>query len=164
MKAIKLLATSALLIGAAGMVVPGIAAEAGKPYGGHHHAGKGWHYGEQHPGHLARVLELTDAQKATLKSQREADQGSRALLHEQLKAAHTALNDAVVAGANDAELNSLAEVVARLQTQKVLAGAKSHQTFLAVLTDEQKQTLSELKSKRMERKGFRKETRDSKAS
>ena len=163
MKAIKLLATSALLIGAAGMVAPGMAAEAAKSCGGYH-AGKDWHKGEKHAGHLARALDLTDAQKATLKSQREADKAARAALHEQLKDARTALNNASAAGANDAELNSLAETLGRLQAQQALNGAKSHQAFLAVLTAEQKQTLSELKSKRMERKEFRKEARDSKTS
>lgn len=168
MKAIKLLATGALLLGAAGMVVPSMAAEATKPCdGGGYHASKDGHHGGKHAGHhgrMARVLDLSDAQKETLKSQREANKAARGALHSQLKEARTALNAATEAGANDAELNALAETLGRLQAQQALAGAKNHQAFLAVLTDEQKQTLSEMKSKRMERKGSRKNDSESKSS
>lgn len=168
MKAIKLLATGALLLGTAGMVVPSMAAEAAKPCnGGGYHASKDGHYGGKHAGHqgrMARVLDLSDAQKETLKSQREANKAARGALHSQLKEARTALNTATEAGANDAELNALAETLGRLQAQQALAGAKNHQAFLAVLTDEQKQTLAEMKSKRMERKGSRKNDSESKSS
>lgn len=167
MKAIKLLATGALLLGAAGMVVPSIAADAKPCDSGTYHTGKDGHHGGKHAGHFGRMeraLDLSDAQKETLKSQREANKAARAALHDQLKEARTALNTATEAGANDAELNSLAETLGRLQAQQALAGAKNHQAFLAVLTDEQKQTLAEMKSKRMERKGSRKNDSESKSS
>lgn len=168
MKAIKLLATGALLIGAASMVVPSIAADTTKPCdGANYHIGKEGHHGGKHAGHFGRMeraLDLSDAQKEALKSQREANKAARAALHDQLKEARTALNTATEAGANDAELNALAETLGRLQAQQALAGAKNHQAFLAILTDEQKQTLAEMKSKRMERKGSRKNDSESKSS
>lgn len=169
MKAIKLLATSALLMGSAVLVAPGIAAEIDKTAQGYHHMGKSGHHHSKgdkqytgHVGRMAHVLGLTDTQKETLKSQREADKTTRVALQGQIKNARLALNSAVEAGANEAELNALAEALGSAQAQQALAAAKNHQAFLAVLTEEQKQTLVELKSKRMERKGFRKESREPK--
>lgn len=170
MKAIKLLATGALLVGAAGMAVPNFATETAKTGQSYHHSGKAGHHhykGDgQYAGHFGRVeraLDLSDTQKETLKSQREAGKATNAVLQGEIKTARLALNSAVEAGANEAELNALAETLGRLQAQQVLAGAKRHQAFLAVLTDDQKQTLAELKSKRMERKDGRTGPRDGKS-
>jgi protein CpxP len=162
MKAIKLLATGALLIGAAGMVVPGMAADAGKSCKDGYHLDKFAGHSGKHAGRFGRGLDLSDAQKETLKAQREANKAAHIAAKDQLKAAHIALNTAVEAGANEAELNALAETLGRLHAQQALAGAKNQQAFLAVLTDEQKQTLAEFKAKRLERKEFRKDARDSK--
>lgn len=162
MKAIKLLATGALLIGAAGIVVPGMAADTGKSCKDGYHMDKFASHGGKHSSHFGRGLDLSDAQKETLKAQREANKVAHIAAKDQLKVAYAALNSAVEAGANEAELNALAETLGRMHAQQALAGAKKHQAFLAVLTDEQKQALSERKSKRMERKEFRKDTRDSK--
>ncbi|MFC3115451.1 Spy/CpxP family protein refolding chaperone [Cellvibrio fontiphilus] len=162
MNTIKFMAAGALLVGAATLAATGIAAETGKTCDGAraaHHMSKGGHHGGKYAGHLGRLerkLDLSETQKATLKSQREANRSARETLHEQLVKARTALDTAVETGANEAELTALADALGRLQAQQALAGAKNHQAFLAVLTEEQKQTLAELKSKRMERNGARK--------
>lgn len=162
MNTIKFMAAGALLIGAATLAAPGITAETGKTCDGvraAHHMSKGSHHGGKYTGHLGRLerkLDLSETQKATLQSQREANRSAREALHEQLGKARTALDKAVEIGANEAELTALADALGRLQAQQALAGAKNHQAFLAVLTEEQKQTLAELKSKRMKREGARK--------
>ena len=162
MKAIKLLAASALLIGATGMVVPTMAAEAGKSCKDGYHMNKFAGHSVKHAGHFGRVLDLSDEQKATLKAQRDANKDAQLAVKKQLHEARAALTTAVEAGANEAELNALAETLGRLQAQQALAGAKNHQAFLAVLTQEQKDALAEFNSKRFERKGPRRDWSDSK--
>lgn len=164
MKSNKLLVAGLLLLSAASMAVPTIAGEAGKNCEGKHHAAK-W---AEHDGfagrefrHMGRALALTEAQKETLKAQRDADESARDARHAKLAEARIALANAVEAGANDAELNALADSLGKLHAEQALAGAKAKQAFLAVLTEEQKQTLAEAKTKRLERKAERKETRES---
>lgn len=164
MKSNKLLVVGILLLSVTCIAVPTIAGEAGKNCEGKHHAAK-W---AEHDGfagrgfrHLGQALALTDAQKQTLKTQREADETARDALHAKLTDARSALATAVDAGANDTELNALAEVLGKLHAEQALAGAKAKKAFLAVLTEEQKQTLAEAKSKRLERKMERKEARES---
>ncbi len=171
MNAIKFLATGALFVGAVSLGTPGIAAEVADSCKGahaaHHMSKGGGHHGGKYAGHLGRLeraLDLSESQKETLKSQREANKAAREALHEQLAAARTALDNAAEAGANEAELNALAETLGRLQAQQALMGAKHHQAFLAVLTDAQKQTLADIKSKRLERKASRKGENESKSS
>jgi periplasmic protein CpxP/Spy len=159
MKSTKLLATSILLFSAASM-----AGEAGKKCDVKNHAtswGEPGQMGGAHVRHLGKALKLTDAQKETLKAQREADKPARDALHTKLKAAREALAAAVDAGANEAELNALSETLGKLHAEQALAGAKAKKAFLAVLTEEQKQTMAELKVKRLERKMERKEKRES---
>ncbi|WP_062061935.1 Spy/CpxP family protein refolding chaperone [Cellvibrio sp. OA-2007] len=164
MKSAKLVAASIVLLSAASIAMPSMAGDMGKKCDDKHHA-EGW--GEQgrmggpDARHLGKALNLTDAQKETLKAQREADRPARDALHTKLKAAREALAAAVDAGANDAELHALSETVGKLHAEQALAGAKAQKAFVAVLTAEQKQALAELKAKRMERKMERKEKRES---
>ena len=164
MKSTKLLATSILLFSAASIAVPSMAGEAGKKCDMKHHAAS-WDGQERFGGrdfhHLGKALELTDAQKETLKAQRDADKTAREALRTRLKDAREALTAAVNAGANDSELNALAEALGKLHAEQALAGAKAQKAFVAVLTEEQKQTMAELKAKHLERKIDRKEKRES---
>ena len=164
MKSNKLLATGILLLSVAGLAVPTMAHDAGKNHGGKHHTSK-W---AEHDGfdgrefrHIGQALALTDAQKETLKAQRETDKTARDALHVKLTDARQALAIAVDAGANGTELSALAEVLGKLHAEQALAGAKAQKAFVAVLTQEQKQTLAELKTKRLERKNGRKDTSES---
>lgn len=164
MKANKLFATGLLLLSVASIAVPTLAGEAGKKCEGKHYATKM----AEHNGlagrefrHMGKALALTDVQKETLKAQREADEAARDALHAKLADSRNALAAAVDAGANDAELNALADTLGKLHAEQALAGAKAKKAFLAVLTEEQKQTLAEAKTKRLERKAERKEVRES---
>lgn len=160
MKPIRLYAAGFLLLSIA---MPGFAGEGHKGCDGMR-SGMGWHASEQFDGrglrHLGKALALTDAQKDTLKTQREANKASRDALQTRLFDARKALASAVDRGASDAELTALAETLGKLHAEQALAGANSQKAFLAVLTDEQKQTLVELKAKRMEHKEHGKSSRE----
>ncbi len=152
MKIFKVLATSALLLGAIALAAPGFA-------GGDIDRGDWKHHGERGHGHgdkrLEKLLDLTDAQKETLKTQRDANKVARDALHTKIADTRESLASAVESGANDAELAALAETLGKLHAEQALAGAKAHRAFVAVLTDEQKQKLAELKTKREEHKKSR---------
>jgi protein CpxP len=164
MKSNKALVAGLLLLSAACIAVPTIAGGAGKNCEGKHHAAK-WSEHEGFAGrefrHLGQELALTEAQKETLKVQREANETVRDTLHTKLANARSALATAVDSGANDVELNALADTLGKLHAEQALAGAKAKKAFLAVLTEEQKQALAEAKTKRLERKTERKEERES---
>lgn len=164
MRSNKLLATGILLLSVTSIALPTIAGEAGKNCEGKHHSAK-WTghdgFADREFRHFDKALALTDAQKDTLKTRRDADKVAREALHTKLAEARNTLATAVEAGANDTELNALAEVLGKLHAEQALAGAKAKKAFLAVLTEEQKQTLAETKAKRLERKSERKEARES---
>ena len=151
MKSFKLLAGSVIFLGSMALAIPGFAGERGAKGEWRHHGGFEGHGGKR----IENLLDLTDAQKATLKTQREAQESTREARQAKIAAAHDALAAAVEAGANDAELSALAETLGKLHAEQVLAGAKARTAFIGVLTDEQKQKLAELKAKREERRNAR---------
>lgn len=159
MKSFKLLAGSVILLGSVALAIPGFAGERGGKGEWKHHGGFEGHGGR----HIEKLLDLTDAQKATLKAQRDAQESTREAQQVKIVAARDALATAVEAGANDAELSALADTLGKLHAEQVLAGAKARTAFIAVLTDEQKQKLAELKAKREERRNAR-EDRQSRSS
>jgi len=155
MKSNRLFVTGVLLLSFACVAVPTFAGDAGKNCDAKHHAGNGLgqeNFGGRDFRHLGETLALTDAQKETLKTQREAGKTAREALFTKLADARKALAAAVDSGANESELNALADTLGKLHAEQALAGAKAHKAFLAVLTTEQKQTLAELKTKRLEHK------------
>lgn len=93
-------------------------------------------------------LDLTDAQKDSLKAARAANEASMKELHEKLRTAHDALDKAITANADDAMLNKLSTDLASLIAQKELARAKGRRDFLNLLTPEQKQKLAEFEAER----------------
>ncbi len=101
--------------------------------------------------HMFKTLDLTDAQKATLKAQREAEIKNRDQLQDKLQAARDSLQKAVESGASDSELKSLSSKLGQVESERALAMAKSQKAFLAVLTPEQKQRLASLKAEREEK-------------
>lgn len=156
MKAIKLLATGAFLLASVGLIAPTIAS-AGQDCDSKYHSDK--HERFNHKGHFGRmdkVLDLTDAQQETLKIQREANKARHKTLRTKIQDTRSALNNAVEAGANEAELSTQAEALGKLHAEQALATARDHQAFLALLTPEQKEKLAELKAKRIERMKERK--------
>lgn len=93
-------------------------------------------------------LDLTDAQKESLKAARTANEASMKELHEKLRTAHDALDKAITANADDAMLNKLSTDLASLIAQKELAQAKGRRDFLNLLTPEQKQKLAVFEAER----------------
>ncbi|WP_323814668.1 Spy/CpxP family protein refolding chaperone [Cellvibrio sp. NN19] len=164
MKSSKLFATGILLVSMGSIAMPSLAGEGRKDCGGDMRAA-GWAGKDGFDGrafrHVGKALELTDAQKETLKAQRETNKTARQALQGKVIDAREALMTAVNSGANDAELSVLAETLGKLQAEQALAAANAQKAFLAVLTEDQKQTLAEIKTKRMERKESRKEARKS---
>lgn len=152
MKSFKLLASSALLLGSIALTAPGFAGDWGDK-GGPKQEGD-WRHGQSGK-RIEKMLDLTDTQKETLKTQRVTNKSERQALREKITAAHEALSTAVEAGANDAELAALAENLGKLHAQQALAAAQAHKAFVAVLTDEQRKKLAELKAKRKEHRKAR---------
>lgn len=87
-------------------------------------------------------LDLTDAQKESLKAARAANEGSMKDLYEKLRTARDTLDKAVTANADDAMLNILSTDLASVIAQKELVQAKGRRDFLNLLTPEQKQKLA----------------------
>jgi Spy/CpxP family protein refolding chaperone len=91
---------------------------------------------------LSAVLELTAAQKDTLKAGRAANETIMKDVHEKLRIAHEALDKAAAANADDAMLNMLSADFASLVAQKELSRAKTRRDLVKLLTPEQKQKLA----------------------
>lgn len=163
MKSSKLFATGILLVSMSSIAMPSLAGEGRKDCGRDMHHAAAMKDGFDGRGfrHVGKALELTDAQKETLKTQRETNKTAREALQGKVMDAREALMTAVNSGANDAELSVLAETLGKLQAEQALVAANAQKAFLAVLTEDQKQTLAEMKTKRMERKESRKEARKS---
>jgi Spy/CpxP family protein refolding chaperone len=114
------------------------------PHHKHHGDMEGKRGGPMNHGkdHMGAKLDLTDAQKESVKAARAANEASMQALHENLRTAHDALDKAVSANADDAMLNKLSTDLANLIAQKELAHAKGRRDFLNLLTPEQKQKLA----------------------
>ena len=164
MKLNKSIAVGILVVGFSSISMQGMAGDGQKGCDGSRH-GSTWEANAGFDGraarHLSKALELTDEQKATLKTQREANKNARDTLQGKVFEARNALTMAVNAGANYTELSALTETLGNLHAEQALAAANAQKAFFAVLTEDQKQTLAEIKSKRLERKANRKEARKS---
>lgn len=101
--------------------------------------------GDHHP-RFEKILDLTDAQKKTLKDARTAQEPAQRELHEKLQAAREALAKAGDTNADDATLNKLSTDFATLVAQEEVARIKSHRQLINILTPEQKQKLTEWES------------------
>jgi len=124
---------------------------------GGHHRGGGGHFGG---GMMFRGVELSDAQKASLKQLRQGFGERTKSLREQLRAKHAELRQAEANGTFNEALaaQKLAEV-APIQAKLMAEGFKLRQDSLAVLTPEQKaqmeQRRADFKAKREQFKARR---------
>jgi periplasmic protein CpxP/Spy len=128
------------------------------------HGGKGGEFGGQRGGHFGggmfRGIELTDAQKASLKQLHQSFGERTKSLREQLRAKHEELRQAESGGTFNEALaaQKLAEV-APIQAKLMAEEFKLRQDSLAVLTPEQKtqmeQRRAEFKAKREQFKARR---------
>lgn len=127
---------------------------------GGRHGGRGGRFGGHGGGRMFRGVELTDAQKASLKQIHQSFGERTKSLHEQLRAKHQELRQAESGGAFNESLATqklieLAPIQARLMAEQ----ARMRQESLAVLTPEQKtqmeQRRAEMKTKREQFKSRR---------
>lgn len=98
--------------------------------------------------HFGKLLDLTEAQKNTLKDARTAQGPAQRELHEKIRTARDALDKAGDAKASDTELNQLALNLATLKAQTEVARIKAHQQLLSILTPEQKKKLADWEAAR----------------
>ena len=126
----------------------------GGPRGHRGHGGPGRHGGPGHAvGHLSRVLDLTDAQKAQIKQLEDGFQERTKSLHEQLRnVGHGDPLTAVASGTFDeAAVRAAAQARANLHVELEVAHARFFSQVYAVLTAEQKAKLAELRQQMRER-------------
>lgn len=129
----------------------------GGRHGGHRGGHRGGHWGGRM---MFRGIELTDAQKASLKQIRQSFGESTKSLREQLHAKRQELRQAGSGGTFNESLaaQKLAEL-APIQAKLMAEQARMHQASLAVLTPEQKTQLeqrrAEFKAKREQFKARR---------
>jgi periplasmic protein CpxP/Spy len=155
---------SALAIAAPVAIAQTSGNDNGQARGAHERHGKGGEWGGRRGGHFGggmfRGIELTDAQKASLKQLRESFGERTKSLREQLRAKHMELRQAESNGTFSEslaaqKLTELAPIQAKLMAEEF----KLRQDSLAVLTPEQKATLeqrrAEFKAKREQFKARR---------
>lgn len=100
-------------------------------------------------GRLGRDLNLTDEQKAQIKTIRESFEAGTKELHEQMRALHEKEGDPFSGTFNEAEVRAAAEARARIDVELAVAHAKMMSQIGGVLTAEQK---TQLASRRHERR------------
>ena len=103
-------------------------------------------------GHISRVLDLTDAQKAQIKLIEDGFRESTKSLHEQLGKAGGGPFEALKDGAFDeAAVRAAAQARANVHVELEVAHARMLSQVFAVLTAEQKAKLAELHKQMQER-------------
>jgi Spy/CpxP family protein refolding chaperone len=115
-----------------------------RPHHGFHEHGD-HERGEHHP-RFDKILDLTDAQKKTLKDARTAQEPAQHELHEKLQAAREALAKAGDTNADDATLTKLSTDFGTLVAQGEVARIKFHRQLISILTPDQKQKLADWES------------------
>ncbi|MDP5208969.1 Spy/CpxP family protein refolding chaperone [Microbulbifer sp. 2205BS26-8] len=110
--------------------------------------GEGHHrYGFEH---MARELQLTEGQRAQLKSNRESTREARMALRKQLKELRQQIHTAIERSAEQSTLDQFGAELGKLKVRQMQNRYQMRQQFEAILTDEQKAKLAELKDKRRE--------------
>ena len=128
-----------------------------RPQGPPPEGGFGGGPGHRHDGlgPLARDLNLTDAQKAQIKTIQESFETSTKALHDQMRSLHESEPDPASAGTFDeAAVRAAAQARANVQIELEVAHARMMSQIFAVLTPEQK---AQLAAKRQEFEQRRKE-------
>jgi protein CpxP len=119
------------------------ARQEGHGFGGPPHGPGGPHGGMAE--HLARELNLTDAQKAQAKQIEESFRESTKSLHEQLFKLGGGPLDGLKDGFDEAAVRSAAQARANIQVELEVAHARALSQIYALLTAEQKAKLAELR-------------------
>ena len=117
-------------------------------------------FGLPHPGmiteRMAERLRLDEAQRETVDNIMSAARPEMAALRERTRANHEALR---TLGPADPEVTNIALSNGELATEATLLFARIRGEIDAVLTDEQRATLAELKERNDDRRGDRKDRR-----
>jgi protein CpxP len=125
----------------------------GKRGGGHNRGG----------GMMFRGLDLTEDQKAQMKSIREASKATTAPLREAMKANRQKLAEATANGAFDeAQVTAIANEGASITAQMTVQRTKVKSQMFAILTDEQKAKAAEMKATMKQRFQERRNKREAK--
>jgi len=125
-----------------------------------HHSGK--HHGGKHGGmymmkRMAKKLDLSDDQITQMKATREAQKVDNQALREEMKALRTVMQN-VDASDTDA-VAALAKTKGELAEKMFIARSAARAAFEAILTDEQKAKMAEMKAERKARREARKQKR-----
>jgi len=134
--------TALVLAGALLVPVPVSAQTGSRGFGGPMRGG---------PGGMAglRELDLSDSQRDQIRSVRE--QHNNPALAEQLRAARSALHDAVTADVvNESAIRGLAAQVAPLEADAAIQRAYAHAAVLQILTPDQRAELGEIQAEARE--------------
>jgi Spy/CpxP family protein refolding chaperone len=116
---------------------------------------------ERRPVRFDKILDLSDAQKKTLKTSRAEQNANRQTLHEKVRGAREALNEAADANSDDATINKLSNELASLIAQQEVVRIKARKQFLSVLTSEQKQKLDAFEAERKDSRQEKQKRQDS---
>jgi Spy/CpxP family protein refolding chaperone len=103
---------------------------------------------------LAEKLNLTEEQKQALRDERARLMGDNRVDHGELREAHKALRQARKDNASEPEIAALSDRLQQLRAEHQAQREQMHESFLSILTPEQRERLAELKA---ERKAERKE-------
>ena len=164
------LALATALMGTLGFAATPAMAEGGegwkKGHKGHH--GKMHKRGKRGGGkhmmkRMAKVLGLTDAQKAEMKTLREAHRAEVKPLREKGKANREAMSALDLTAADyDGQVAALADQQANLARDMFVLKNKMKQQMSAVLTEEQREKAKEMRAERKKRKEQRRARRNEK--
>jgi Spy/CpxP family protein refolding chaperone len=123
--------------------------EGGKHAGKHRGGRKG---GEQMMKRMTKMLDLTEAQQAQLKTIQEAQKTQRESLREAMKSLRTEMKalDTSSDGYSN-QVAALADKKANLDRQQFIQRSEARQQFESVLTEEQRAKMKEMQDKRQSR-------------
>jgi periplasmic protein CpxP/Spy len=115
---------------------------------------EGWHgHGQHHMGWMAKQLNLTDAQKAQVKTMMQSQRATMRPLMQQLAENRQAMLTATASGAFDqAKVTTIANQQAQLMAQlTVQKESMQHQIYTQVLTADQRAQADQMRQKQLAR-------------
>lgn len=150
------IAIIALAVLATGVIFA-VAQKASEEDKGHHGRRGGHHRGM---GLGLRVIDLTDEQKVKIKEIRQANKAALQPLREAQKASRAKIAELTANGTFDeAQITALANEQAAAHAKLIVERQRVRSQIFALLTDEQKAKLAEMKAKRGERRKHRRAAR-----
>ncbi|AOS98674.1 periplasmic repressor CpxP [Microbulbifer aggregans] len=109
--------------------------------------------------HLASELDLTDEQIARIKAHRQEHREDYQDLRGEYRQLRGQISDAIAAGADEATLARLAEQLGQVQIARAQLKHEQREALAAILTQEQRAELEQLRAERKEKRQQRRERR-----